>query len=411
MQAVTLEPARIRSAWEGRISGCMLGKPVEVLSFQQGRTGLAAYLREADALPLRDYVPLIEGTVVARLGRACCRGHMVRAEPDDDINYTMLALLLLEDLGVAFETADVARAWLHLLPAGATWTAERAAYRTLFCNMADEFVNGEEAGFDLAECSDNQYNEWIGAQIRADLYGWVCPGRPALAAELARRDASLSHRGESVYAAAFIAALGAAIPATGSLDRATDAALEQIPADSEAAAAVIFGRNLANEPHAVERLHRRYEELSPVHTLNNLALVVWALHAADGDFGTAIGDAVAAGWDTDCNGATVGGLFGLTGAEIPDSWTRPWAGRIGIGLAGISELQLDEVVARTVAVAETIIGDQHVQHKRKRLAAAHNRAAGNNDNRGMCGCGALRSTYRIPGTKGHGCACRRWHCR
>ena len=228
MQAIAVDPSRIRAAWQGRVCGCVLGKAVEVLSFQQGRTGLNAYLEVSGALPLRDYVPLIEGTIVDRLGRDSCQGQIVRAEPDDDINYTLLALLLLEDKGIAFETADVARAWLRLLPAGTTWTAERAAYRTLLCNMADEFVNGDEPGFDLAECSDNDFNEWIGAQIRADLYGWVCPGRPALAADLARRDASLSHRGEGINGAAFIAAFGAAIPATKDLDEALNVALEQI---------------------------------------------------------------------------------------------------------------------------------------------------------------------------------------
>lgn len=50
-------------------------------------------LRDARALPLRDYVPLLEGTVLERTGKACCRGHIVRAEPDDDTNYTALALL------------------------------------------------------------------------------------------------------------------------------------------------------------------------------------------------------------------------------------------------------------------------------------------------------------------------------
>ena len=180
-------PARIRGAWEGRISGCLLGKPVEVLSFKLGRDGLESYLREAGAFPLRDYVPLIEGTLVDELGRECCHGHIHRAEPDDDINYTVLALLLLEDKGAALSTEDVARAWLRLLPAGTTWTAERRAYRVLLDNMADEFVNGDAPGFDLALCSENEYNEWIGAQIRADLYGWVCPGQPALAADLATR--------------------------------------------------------------------------------------------------------------------------------------------------------------------------------------------------------------------------------
>ena len=280
MVANTVNPDRIRAAWQGRISGCMLGKPVEVLSFQQGRSGLEGYLSQAQALPLRDYVPLIEGSIVDRLGRNCCRDHIVRAEPDDDINYTVMALLLLEDKASGFDSADVARAWLKLLPAGTTWTAERAAYQTLVTQMSDEFVNGADAGFDLDECSDNDFNEWIGAQIRADLYGWVCPGRPALAGELARRDASLSHRGEGIYGAVFIAALGAAIPVSIDLDAAIDEALEQVPKNSEVAAAVKFGRKLASAPDAVDQLHNRYAELSPIHTLNNLALVVWALCSA-----------------------------------------------------------------------------------------------------------------------------------
>lgn len=354
VQGTSVDPHRIRAAWQGRVSGCLLGKPVEVLSFREGRDGLHDYLSSAGALPLRDYIPLVGGTLVERLGANCCRGHIDRAEPDDDIDYTLLALLLLEDSGVNFTTEDVARAWLQRLPAGVTWTAERAAYRTLMCNMADEFVNGEAPGFDLADCSDNEFNEWIGAQIRADLYGWVCPGRPALAAELASRDASLSHRREGIYAAAFVAALGAAIPVAADLDAAIEEALRQIPSDSEVAQAVGLARTLAGDTDAVDRLHEVYADLSPVHALNNLALVVWALCSSDGDFGAAIGDAVCAGWDTDCNGATVGGLFGLMGGPIPDSWTRPWNGRIGVGLAGFAEVTLDEVVDRTIAVAESI---------------------------------------------------------
>jgi ADP-ribosylglycohydrolase len=356
---VSADPARIRAAWQGRISGCILGKPVEVLSFQQGFGGLTVYLEDTGALPLRDYVPLEKGSTVDLLGRACCRGHISRAEPDDDINYTVLALTLLEERGAGFDVADVARAWLRLLPAGATWTAERAAYATLLANMDDEFVNGDEPGFDLTRCSDNEFNDWIGAQIRADLYGWVCPGRPGLAAELAARDASLSHRGDGVYGAMFVAALGAAIPATTSLEAAVDAALQQIPGQSLAAAAVCFGRGIVGHDDAVERLHREYAGLPPVHTLNNLALVVWALLSAGNDFSAAIGEAVAAGWDTDCNGATVGGLFGLTGHAIPDHWTAPWNERVAVSLAGQSELALDELVARTVAVADRI-GPSHV---------------------------------------------------
>jgi len=354
MRAFPVDAERIRGAWRGRISGCQLGKAVELLSMRQGLGGLTDYLERAGALPLRDYVPLLENTLVAATGARSCKGAISRSEPDDDINYTVLALVLMEKRGRDLSTADVARAWLRLLPGGATFTAERAAYRTLLERADVGFSYGLPPGFDLAECADNEWCEWIGAQIRADLYGWVCPGRPALAADLARRDAALSHRGEGVHGAAFVAALGAAIPASATLGDAVDAARSEVPDGSGAAEAIAFGRSLVNRADAVDRLHERYGALSPVHTLNNLALVVWGLLAGEDDYSAAVGDAVAAGWDTDCNGATIGGLWGLTGRPIPAHWTDPWKGRVAVTLAGMAELSLDDLVERTVAVAEKL---------------------------------------------------------
>lgn len=181
---------RIRNAWLGRISGCQLGKPVELLSMLEGFDAVERYLAGVGALPLRDYVPLGEHPAVRAEARSC-RDHLTRAEPDDDINYTYLGLHLLEQHGPDLTTEDVARAWLKLLPAASTFTAERAAYATLLSRMDEWFPEGADVGFDLLECADNPYNDWIGAQIRADLYGWVCPGNAPLAAELARRDAAL----------------------------------------------------------------------------------------------------------------------------------------------------------------------------------------------------------------------------
>ena len=274
MKEIPVDRNRIRCAWEGRISGCQLGKAVELLSILKGRESLIAYIKKANAYPLRDYVPLIEGTLVARTGRPSCKAFLDRSEPDDDITYTVLALILLEEHGLALSTTDIARAWLRLIPGGAVFTAERAAYRTLLERAEPGFAFGGKPGFDLAACADNEWSEWIGAQIRADLYGWVCPGRPVLAADLARRDATLSHTGDGVHGAAFIAALGAAIPASTSLLEAIDVASAQVPGTSAAAEAVSFGASLVGKPDAVDQLHERYRDLSPVHTLNNLALVV-----------------------------------------------------------------------------------------------------------------------------------------
>lgn len=355
--------ARIRGAWAGRISGCMLGKPLEVMSFRQGRNGLRAYLQRAGAWPLRQYVPLLPGSLVERTAPRACRDEMERAEPDDDVTYTVLALMLLEAHGTNLDTEDVARAWLNRLPAGATWTAEREAYRILLERMDPEFVNGAPPGFDLSACSTHEFSDWIGAQIRADLYGWVLPGRPALAAELARRDAILTHRDEGVHGAAFIAALGAVAPQSDGFGDAIEAALEFVPPDSRVSGAARFGRSVAGLEDAVEKLYTKYGDLSPVHVVNNLALVTWALCSAGKDFGSAIGDTVAAGWDTDSNAATVGGLLGLAGWQVGHQWTAPWNGRIAVSLAGTEEVSLDGLTARTVA----LIG---------RLATVEKQAAG-----------------------------------
>ena len=319
-----------------------------------GLGALTGYLEQAQALPLRDYVPLVPETMVARHFPQCCLGQFDHAEPDDDINYSVLALLMLEASGADLTTADVARAWLRYLPGGIVFTAERSALVKLLEKSTYAFPSGAEAGFDLAECSDNPYNDWIGAQIRADVYGWVCPGRPELAAELARRDAELSHRAEGVYGAMAVAAVGAAIPASDDLFDAVTAGLRTVPEGSDCAEAMRLGMALAQAGHGPEEIHRRYDGLSPLHTVNNLALVVWGLLSGADDFGTAIGETVAAGWDTDCNGATVGALWGLTGRPIPNQWTDPWNGRIAVSLAGMGELHLDDLVDRTVAVADRI---------------------------------------------------------
>jgi hypothetical protein len=85
----------------------MLGKPIELLSMRSGYAEFDGYLTEAGAVPLRDYAPALPGTVVARQYPEACRGNIDRSVPDDDINYSVLALMLIEEHGVDFTTADV----------------------------------------------------------------------------------------------------------------------------------------------------------------------------------------------------------------------------------------------------------------------------------------------------------------
>ncbi len=348
---VQVDPDRIRLAWQGRVSGCQLGKAVEVFSMTKGRKALRRLLEGAGALPLRDYIPYVEGS---DLFAESCRGRIDRSVIDDDVNYSVLALMLLERHGLDLTTEDVGRAWLQLLPVGATFTAERAAYRTMLIRGHEDFVQGQPLGFDATECADNDYSDWIGAQIRADLYGWVCPGAPALAADLAERDAAISHRGAGVGGARFVAAVGAARPVTDSMADAIDVGAAQVEDYEDVVAAVELARSLTTSDDPTDELRAAFPRMSPVHTLNNLSVVVWALLRHQDDFSAAIGETVTAGWDTDCNAATVGALWALGGEDVPSHWTDPWQSRIETSLAGVRELALGDLVERTVKVADEI---------------------------------------------------------
>jgi len=82
--------------------------------------------------------------------------------------------------------------------------------------------------------------------------------------------------------------------------------------------------------------------------------VALALAESGGDFSRSITAAVSAGWDTDSNGATVGGIVGaLTGASaLPDRWTRPLKGRIASSLRGFDGATFDGLANRTLALAD-----------------------------------------------------------
>ncbi|MDP9265361.1 MAG: ADP-ribosylglycohydrolase family protein, partial [Chloroflexota bacterium] len=88
--------------------------------------------------------------------------------------------------------------------------------------------------------------------------------------------------------------------------------------------------------------------------LNNAAVVALALAESGGDFSRSITAAVSAGWDTDSNGATVGGIVGaLSGASaLPDRWTQPLEGRIASSLRGFDGATFDALATRTLAVVD-----------------------------------------------------------
>lgn len=339
---------RILGGWLGRVAGCILGKPVEVGDVWT-TARLREYLEQAGAYPLRDYIPVIPGSEhhLHWTWPWTTRGNVDGAFRDDDIDYAILGLHLLEKHGTALTTHDVADAWLELLPFRQTYTAERVAYRNL--------VDG--VPLDRVGRYRNPYREWIGAQIRGDVFGWTHPGDPRGAAVAAYADARLSHVGNGRYGEMWAAALVAAAFVADSPNDALTLALAQVPPRSRLAEAVDSVMELhaggATWDDAVVHIAAEYGHYLWVHTIPNAAVVTAGLLWGEGDVAATLGSTVQAGWDTDSNGATAGSVIGVMvgGTAIPGRFVDPLKDTVRSALFGFDNASIADLARRTVALA------------------------------------------------------------
>jgi len=329
---------RMLGAWFGRVIGNMLGKPVEGWS----KNRIENYLKEAGCYPLNYYIP----EVMANAGKEL-RWNISRALRDDDIDYTILNLLVLERKGFSFTTDDIAEEWLSRLPFNLTYTAEREAYRNLTLGLKPP----ETAVF------WNPYREWIGAQIRADPWGYANPARPWRAAEMAYRDARLSHVKNGIYGEMLVAAMVASAFAESEPLKIVEKGLSCIPKESRLAEAIRCCIDLWKKQEGFDiaygKIMSKYGHYHSIHTINNASIVVLALLYGDGDFERSICLSVSCGLDTDCNGATVGSIVGaMVGfKDIPEKWYSPLNNTLETTLSGMKELKISELADKMMETA------------------------------------------------------------
>ena len=337
---------RIHGAWLGRAAGCLLGKPVEGWP----RHRIDKYLESMDALPLDDYIPYREGAFAPNL-KTSTRGNIECMARDDDLDYPILGLLALENKGAELTSRHMANTWLSRMAYQTVYTAESVAYR----NFVNRRWPPESATW------RNPYREWIGAQIRADVFGWVAPGWPEKAAELAFRDASISHVKNGIYGEMFVAAMLAASFVTSDMDEIVRIGLSEIPAQCRLAEAVRdtleWSRQEADWEAVWERVNEKYGHYHGVHTINNAALVVMGLAFGANDYEQGIVVAVRGGCDTDCNGATAGSVLGAKfgAAALPEKWTRVLGDRLLSFVRECNDNRISELAARTHRVAKEML--------------------------------------------------------
>ena len=343
--AVTNLESRMKGALIGRFAGCMLGIPVEMYSVANMQ---AIALESGMAFPPVNYWTGTDNPnkIHYRVNKRTdyLLQNIDKVAVDDDITYVILNMLLLEKYGKNYTLNDIAELWLDILPYACT--AEEEALEQLKAGTRPECA----ANF-------NEYVEWIGAAIRADAFGYAEPGNPEAAAKLCYNDAYLTHRKNGIYGEMFCAAaVAAAFTAKTPLD-AVKEGMKQIPKDCELYKelewALSYEGKLTNYIRARQLLDERFPEMHPVHTINNMCAIVFALILGGNDYTKCISDCVAIGLDNDCTGATVGSIAGacLGFEAIPSYWYEKFNNTVKTYLIGHETLALDNVIERFLKLA------------------------------------------------------------
>jgi ADP-ribosylglycohydrolase len=284
--------------------------------------------------------------IMAELGEVWYYVHEKRGVPlvvtDDDISGTFTFVRALPDYGNTRELspAQIGQTWLNYIIENRAilwWGGMgRSTEHTAFLRLK-RGIPAPHSG--SAALNGRVVAEQIGAQIFIDGWAMVAPGDPELAADLARRAASVSHDGEAIYGAQVLAAMESLAFVERDLDTLIDTAMTFIPRDS-----VIFRliadlrewrARFADWRVARERIaaHYGYDRYGGgCHIIPNHALIHLGLLYGEDDFQRSLMMTVTAGWDTDCNAAMWGACWGSRmdwQASMPGpDWRSPVADRL-----------------------------------------------------------------------------------
>ena len=289
---------RVYAGVLGKLIGVYLGRPFEGWSYE---------------------------TIMERLGEINYYVHEKLDVPlivtDDDISGTFAFLKAMPDYGYDknLTAAQIGQTWLNYLIEERTilwWgglgnSTEHTAYLRL--------KNGIPAPASGSIALNSQVvAEQIGSQIFIDGWAMVCPGDPELAADLARRAASVSHDGEAIYGAQVIAAMEAQAFVESDTDKLLDVGMSVIPKDSVIHQMIGEIREWhAGEPDwrkARERLDASYgydKYGGNCHMVPNHGLIIHSLLYGEDDFQKSLMMVNTSGWDTDCNSGNLGCLLGI----------------------------------------------------------------------------------------------------
>jgi ADP-ribosylglycohydrolase len=341
---------RVYAGVLGKIIGVYLGRPFEGWSYER---------------------------IMERLGEVNYYVHERLNAPlivtDDDISGTFTFLRALPDYGNPRDLPPraIGQTWLNYIIenrailwwGGMGNSTEHTAYMRL-----KRGIPAPESG--AIATNGKTVAEQIGAQIFIDGWAMVAPGDPELAADLARRAASVSHDGEAIYGAQVIAAMEAQAFVERDLNCLLDTATALIPRDSTIYRLITDMREWRAADNDWRRTRERVAErygydkfIGNCHMVPNHAVILLGLLYGDDDFQRSLMITNTAGWDTDCNSGNVGCLMGikngLAGIDAGPDWRGPVADRMYLPTADGGRAVTDAVreTYRVAAIGRALAGE------------------------------------------------------
>lgn len=253
---------------------------------------------------------------------------------DDDTNGPLVFIRALADEGPDLTPEAAGRCWLDYIADGhgMLWwggfgvSTEETAYTHLKNGVSPPASGSIERNGLISA-------EQIGGQIFSDCWGWVCPGEPAEAARLACIMASVSHDGEALNGAAYVAGATAAAFVADDIAAAHRAARALIADDSHYArvldaVSAFYAENPGDWRACFAMLEADfgYDKWTGVcHVIPNAGVVALALLYGGGDMPKTAAIATMCGWDTDCNAGNAANIAGVLQGVRPHwaKWRRP----------------------------------------------------------------------------------------
>ena len=348
-----IDKKKVEGAWYGRIAGCLLGKPIEGIRYDgltnllkaTGNYPMSRYIKHGELTP--EFCTLANYDLLNQWKAHCYIDNLEYAPYDDDTNYVVMNCLAVERFGKDFTPFHMADMWLKMQPKEAYCTAERVAFAN--------FIKGYNPPYSAVY--KNPYREWIGAQIRGDYFGYCNPGDTEKAAQMAFNDACISHVKNGIYGEMWASATIAACAVCDDPRLAILYGMEEIPATSrlyEALENAIKNYDSGmTEEEWFNDFHSRWDDKNShhwCHTISNAEICAAALLYGKGDFTRSVCIAVQNGFDTDCNGATVGSMCGIMrGIDgIGKEWYENINGTLETSLCTYAKVSIDEFVEKTL---------------------------------------------------------------